>query len=572
MEIKRKNYLCERKTHMLSAMLFRSASCFAVFQPCRPLLPFPVIRLLFAIFLFLPSVAAARNVDSLLLVLDTCIAERAKYEQQFLRHAESLRREADAASGAEALRILTALSAEEYRHSGEEALKVTEKALALARRLGDRKAEADLLQRKALVFGMMGFPWDGERLLDSVRHSPKLMPYARRNIYTTYYDLHDFYQAYNMPGELSDPRYAFLATIEDSVRRRLDDPARQAMTIHYATYDERQMIKSLESYLDKAPDEEKGIVATVISNKYFMIRDIAARNYYWALAAIYNIKAARHENEALTRLAIYLFETGDTERAVRYVQAAYDDARIYNTRIRKVEVAAPLARGLAYETERNNLLSRRISQLYLIVGGLVLALVAALTAFILSLRRQRSLRQGHGKLTDSHRALIGRLREEVGVKSEYITRFLELSLDSVFQIEQLRSLLLVKARNGETDRLLKILNDPARFDDFRRVCLQRFDIAFLRLYPDFMQTVNSLIRPEEQIRLPDTEILSNELRVLAFMRLGITDSPRIATILGVSTNTVYFYRNKLRRKAVDRENFEKAVMAVCGEPHERTGR
>lgn len=539
----------------------------AAFPSFRLPLPPSLGRLLLAFVLLLPSAGRARNVDSLLLVLDECVAQRERYEQQFLRHAEALRREADAATGAEALRLLTALGAEEYRHSGEEALKVTGRAIALARRLGDRQAEADLLQRKALVLGMMGFPWDGERLLDSVRRSPDLMPYARRQIYTTYYDLHDFYQAYNMPGELSDPRYAFLATIEDSVRRQLDDPARQAMTIHYATYDERQMIRSLESYLDKAPDAEKGVVATVISNKYFMIRDIAGRNYYWALAAIYNIRAARHENEALTRLAIYLFETGDTERAVRYALAAYDDARIYNTRIRKVEVAAPLARGLAHEAERNDLLSRRLTLWRAAAGVLLLALAATLAAVVAGRRRQRRLRRGHGELADSHRALIGRLREEVGVKSEYITRFLELSLDSIFQIEQLRHLLLVKARAGETDRLLKVLNDPARFDDFRRVCLQRFDIAFLRLYPDFMQTVNSLIRPEEQIKLPDTEILSNELRVLAFMRLGITDSPRIATILGVSTNTVYFYRNKLRRKAVDRENFEKAIMDMCREPH-----
>lgn len=539
----------------------------AAFLPFRLPPPPSLGRLLLAFVLLLPSAGRARNVDSLLLVLDECVAQRERYEQQFLRHAGALRREADAAAGAEALRLLTALGAEEYRHSGEEALKIFGRAVVLARRLGDRQAEADLLQRKALVLGMMGFPWDGERLLDSVRRSPDLMPYARRQIYTTYYDLHDFYQAYNMPGELSDPRYAFLATIEDSVRRQLGDPARQAMTIHYATYDERQMIRSLESYLDKAPDAEKGVVATVISNKYFMIRDIAGRNYYWALAAIYNIRAARHENEALTRLAIHLLETGDTERAVRYLLAAYDDARIYNTRIRKVEVAAPLAQALAHEAGENGLLRRRLLVWRLVAAGLSLALVAMCVAVVLVRRRQRRLRRGHGELADSHRALIGRLREEVDMKSEYITRFLELSLDSIFQIEQLRRLLLVKARAGETERLLKVLNDPARFDDFRRVCLRRFDIAFLRLYPDFMQTVNSLIRPEEQIKLPDTEILSNELRVLAFMRLGITDSPRIATILGVSTNTVYFYRNKLRRKAVDRENFEKAIMDMCREPH-----
>lgn len=555
---RRNDYLCQQMNSYPNTM----SSFFALIASQSS----KIIRQAFCLgglfLLVFPVSAVTRNVDSLLLVLDKYVAQRNYYEQKFLQSSDSLRRKASTSSGYEALRLWTELSAEEFRHSGKESLDAIGRALTLARQLKDKQAEVDLLQRKSIVLGMMGFPWEGEHILDSLKANPILMQYARRKIYSTYYDLHDFYQAYNMPGELSDPKYAFLSTIEDSVRQQLTDPARQAMSIHYTTYDERQMIKDLEAYLEKSSEEMKGLVATVISNKYFLIRDINSRNYYWALASIYNIKVARHENEALTRLAIHLFETGDTERAIRYILAAYDDARIYDTRIRKVEASAPLASGLAKEAKQNRSLRNRITTWQLVAAGLFLLLAMTAMLFIRLHRRQEKVRDEHDRLIITHHNLIEKLRGESDVKSEYITRFLELSLDSIFQIEQLRNLILVKAKSEDTKRIIKILNDPTRFDDFRRICLQRFDIAFLQLYPNFIQAGNALLSPEEQIKLPDTEILSNELRVLAFMKLGISDSPRIATILGVSTNTIYFYRNKMRRKAIDRKNFEKAIMDI----------
>ncbi len=46
------------------------------------------------------------------------------------------------------------------------------------------------------------------------------------------------------------------------------------------------------------------------------------------------------------------------------------------------------------------------------------------------------------------------------------------------------------------------------------------------------------------------------------MRLGVDDSARIARLLGLSLNTVYTYRNKLRNRAKDRENFEADIEKI----------
>lgn len=91
---------------------------------------------------------------------------------------------------------------------------------------------------------------------------------------------------------------------------------------------------------------------------------------------------------------------------------------------------------------------------------------------------------------------------------------------------------------------------------------QIFDNAFLHIYPDFVDKVNALLRPDERIELRDGEQLNTDLRILAFMRLGIDESPKIAQVLNYSVHTIYTYRNKLKNRAVNRDTFESEVMRI----------
>ena len=74
--------------------------------------------------------------------------------------------------------------------------------------------------------------------------------------------------------------------------------------------------------------------------------------------------------------------------------------------------------------------------------------------------------------------------------------------------------------------------------------------------------MNALLLPDKQIELKENEKLNTDLRILAFMKLGIEDSSRIAQMLNYSVNTIYAYRNKLKNRAIDRENFEENVMKI----------
>ena len=74
--------------------------------------------------------------------------------------------------------------------------------------------------------------------------------------------------------------------------------------------------------------------------------------------------------------------------------------------------------------------------------------------------------------------------------------------------------------------------------------------------------MNALLRPDARIELKPGEMLNTDLRILAFMRLGIEESTRIAQVLNYSLNTIYSYCNRLKARALDKENFEKNVMNI----------
>lgn len=505
--------------------------------------------------------AQSENMDSILQVLDTCLLRRTVYHEAYVEKARQIEAEArKAANPREALRLWEAASRLHFARSSEQALAASAAALRLARQTGDREAEARLLQRRALVYGFCGLPWEGKTLLDELLANPQLRPFAQKDIWTSYYDLYDSFSAYNLPGELADRNHAFLQQIEDSVRKYVTDEARLALTLHYSTHNEEEMIAHLRERFKQADDANKAVIATTISNKCFLMRDIARRDYYWALAAVYNTRAARHCSEALMRLALRLSEKGDHERAAFYSLCAFEEAVLYNARSNMLEVSPALAAELRQQTTERKAANRRNG---LLLAACALLLATGGTAGALLARRLRQNRR-QAALLERRLAEKGReaelLAQENTQKEQQLTRFLEMGLDSMVAIEQLKSLVLLKLETGETERLKKLIKSPGLLDGFHKKSLQKFDIAFLRLYPDFLRKANALFRPEERLDLPDAEIMNNEFRILAFMRLGVTDSSQIAAVLGVSVNTVYFYRSRLKSRAIDRESFESDVM------------
>lgn len=524
---------------------------------CRPILCFLILTA--------PAQPAlqARNLDSLLVVLDSCIMQRHVYEQHFLRSQDVLWNKAEQETDAKkAMKLWERIGWKELRYKADRSINAFNRARKAAREAGDKQGEYHIIAGKASIYGTLGLPWEAHLLLDSLLRQKDLAPDYRCNVYSVYYDAYRIFRMNILPRELSDFRLHGAHIAEDSLKA-LNLPAlNAAFTLDRSSSNVPYMIGLLQKELSSVPDEEKAVTAHILANKYELLGDMAARDYYRALSAIYSMRHAQYELPALGRLAKTLYERGDRERARRYALAAYENADIFGSIVRKVEVASLLA-DMAKAGIDEDISDKKNVRFWRLMALLSLLLCStAGTLYFRKYRRERDRCEQLEKKQKECSEYIDTLKSHTEVRDEYLTRFLELSLDAVYEVEQLRRLTLMRLNAGEYDRLKKSLADSTHLAAFQKESLMRFDVAFLRLYPDFPRKVNKLMQPDGQIELSDTQLLSNELRILAFMKLGINDGARIATILGISVNTLYFYRNRFKRRAISRATFESDIMAL----------
>ena len=199
----------------------------------------------------------------------------------------------------------------------------------------------------------------------------------------------------------------------------------------------------------------------------------------------------------------------------------------------------------------------------------LLLFVVMLLLYYVNKQRKR-IAAAHHKLKETNHALQlanerlnemnHSLNESNKMKEVYIGRFLRLCAIYVDKIETMRKRVvkLVKARE-----LNKLLEQMQAGEAYMGELYEYFDSAFLKLFPDFVEEFNALLKPEERIVLEDDSRLSTTLRIFALIRLGIEDSSKIAEFLHYSVNTIYNYRAKIKNSAIcDREEFEQRVKLI----------
>ena len=118
-----------------------------------------------------------------------------------------------------------------------------------------------------------------------------------------------------------------------------------------------------------------------------------------------------------------------------------------------------------------------------------------------------------------------------------------------------------KISSGQASELLKVVKSGKFGEEENEDFYKEIDSVVLTLYPDFVEKINELLQPTERVRISGN-LLTPELRIYAFVRLGVSESTRIAKILNYSVNTVYAYRNRMRNRAIDREHFEENVLKI----------
>lgn len=340
--------------------------------------------------------------------------------------------------------------------------------------------------------------------------------------------------------------------------------------------DTEEAIRILEAYLNKT-EQGTRIYSIITSTLAFFYQNKGVsekQEYYLLLSAISDERSAIRENNSLRSLSELLMDRGNYDDAYRYLLQAISEAKFYGSRIRLMQVGrmAPQILQL-YDAERTRTHQR--TSLLLMVISFISIILAGIIVYTLILYRKKHAAGlkiiEMNKMLASHSEEIEsvntQMKEANRIKEEYIGRFLELSSQLISDSEQRLKQLNRLARERKLEELYAELKTMEPVNKGIRKFHSHFDTAFLNIYPNFISEVNNLLIPEcrfdvEQDGTP-VKHLSTELRVLALIRLDITDNQEIADILRSSITTIYTYRSKIKARAINKESFEDDVRKIA---------
>lgn len=338
---------------------------------------------------------------------------------------------------------------------------------------------------------------------------------------------------------------------DDSLLKLLPqhDPFRQFIAAERLVNDAKwEKAKSqLELILSSNP-EESNIYAMAAFQLAVVNKNLGNLNGYvenLAISAECDIKRSVKEGIALPTLANWLYEEGDLENAFNYINFALEEANSGNIRMRTVSIAAFMP--LIDEAYRHNIDASNNKMLaYLLISTSLL-----LISIILSAKLVKNIRTSKTK---------GKKLEATSKMLEaYVGNFIGLCSNYASRLEQFTKLVTRKINSGQSEDLVKLISSGKFTGDDNDEFYRLIDKAILDIFPDIIEKINSLLLPDKKIELKPDELLIPEVRIYAFVRLGIDQSSKIAQILNYSVNTVYAYRNRMRNRAIDRDRFDSNV-------------
>lgn len=293
---------------------------------------------------------------------------------------------------------------------------------------------------------------------------------------------------------------------------------------------------------------EYGIAAAMVAFIYDQMGDNQKAITYYIKSAKSDIIGSVKENASIFQLAMMLFDLGYIDYAYNYIYASIEDAAFCNAQVRVYNASKMLPVIESSHRAEVRQHERMLKGYVIVVSILVIGLVIA----IFFLMRQMK------KLSDARRKLV----DANSIKDEYMGQFLGLCSVYMKRLDVFTKLVGRKLSLGQAEDLYKQIKSNKFNEDQHKGFYEEFDNAFLKIYPTFIDDVNALLHEDERFSLDVPNSLNTELRIFALLRLGITDSSKIAEFLKYSVNTIYTYRNRVKNKAKNRDSFEDDVMKI----------
>lgn len=499
--------------------------------------------------------------DILLLKLDKMIQQRETYQKKVEKDIAELRRTLDYVGDDRArFDILGDLFVKYRSFRVDTALIIAEERLELADGLGEEYVNQGLMNL-ADALNKVGKHENALGILDKVKRTEAV----RKDTYF-YYLYHTTYlSCYSDEMEVSK-KQLFMRQIRayKDTLVAISDPN----TASYVTnkcgslslqgeWDEA--IRILTGYYERCTDDDpdKARVEYLLAELYLGKRDVQLAKHYLIRASITDITNAKKVYMSLQQLAILLFQEGDIERAYNYISCSLEDVNFGKARYRIVDIAEYLPIIKAANDSRVK--ADRDKVLFFLLGLSILVITLIIAFFVLRQKNRKLLRvkqslaeqnQRLQEMTENLTRMNEEIKESNHIKEEYIGLLFNICSEYIYKQETERKSLLKIVNTGSMADISKMLHNQSSTTEDFKLFISKFDTIFLSIFPDFVESFNTLLKEDERIQLKEGELLTPELRIYALIRLGIDDNSKIANFLHYSLQTVYNYRLKMRNKAI----------------------
>ena len=512
--------------------------------------------------------------------LDAALAQRAHYVELKEKSLNEIKQGAKyVTSNEDKLKLYEQLANEYKAYEYDSAMTYVNKGLILAQKSNNIffNKRFQLSQTRLLI--TRGFYAEAKEILQKIE--PKEEPrdyqflyyytmYGLYNNWSTYRENNEFSKNYDLKKveylkkaiELSPKKDAFYYYLMGELYYFSNHPNNNKTIQYYK--------KALS--MEKANSRLHAMTAFALSEVYQKANNLELMEHYLLVAAISDITSATKENVALQDIALFIYKhkTRSLNKAQEYINLSLEDAYTYKSRLRRIEISSKLQLITnAYTDDIKT--TNRLLNIALLVIILLLLGVGISSLFIR--KKNRLLKQKKDEISatsDKMEKLNGQLHlindelKDTNQKRERLVKvYIDLCYKNIERNQKLRTLAVRKIKANQSKELLSLLSSSTNTEKENKEFLTEFDKAFLSLYPTFVNELNQQLTESAHIQLKENGEMPPILRVCALLRLGITESSKIAGILSYSPQTVYNYRSILKNNAIDKEHFEENVLKLC---------
>ena len=512
--------------------------------------------------------------------LDAALAQRAHYVELKEKSLNEIKQGAKyVTSNEDKLKLYEQLANEYKAYEYDSAMTYVNKGLILAQKSNNIffNKRFQLSQTRLLI--TRGFYAEAKEILQKIE--PKEEPrdyqflyyytmYGLYNNWSTYCENNEFSKNYDLKKveylkkaiELSPKKDAFYYYLMGELYYFSNHPNNNKTIQYYK--------KALS--MEKTNSRLHAMTAFALSEVYQKANNLELMEHYLLVAAISDITSATKENVALQDIALFIYKhkTRSLNKAQEYINLSLEDAYTYKSRLRRIEISSKLQLITnAYTDDIKT--TNRLLNIALLVIILLLLGVGISSLFIR--KKNRLLKQKKDEITATSakmEILNGQLHlindelKDTNQKRERLVKvYIDLCYKNIERNSKLRTLVVRKIKANQSKELLSLLSSSTNTEKENKEFLTEFDKAFLSLYPTFVSELNQQLTESAHIQLKENGEMPPILRVCALLRLGITESSKIAGILSYSPQTVYNYRSILKNNAIDKEHFEENVLKLC---------